>query len=317
MLNILDNSVYNDPGWSSLSEIFRLLYGHLDSLCHNDGCCRFQFSFFNTQWSFSFGHFLLSFSVSIFEFPLNWIYYYLSQCVCVREWDLGFSQTSLPLKDISFAFKLLSFNTKMETLVQLKNSQFLMGLCRNGPPPDLQYDNSSGTSLFYSFPHHMLSLHITFWYSLLLSKCVNVTLLSTPELFRISTFARFPSSGVTERSLARAGWFYTGVGDRVQCFKCNVTAEGWQAGDCPTEKHRQLSPSCSFIQSLPSTANLLSSSHSAFSPLRIAPAIPVRSFETLQENCFVFWKILTKNSLGTCLTGEVFTYLKFQYFASF
>uniref|UniRef100_A0A3B3ZPH6 RING-type domain-containing protein n=1 Tax=Periophthalmus magnuspinnatus TaxID=409849 RepID=A0A3B3ZPH6_9GOBI len=76
-------------------------------------------------------------------------------------------------------------------------------------------------------------------------------------LFRISSFARFPSSGVTERSLARAGWFYTGVGDRVQCFRCNVTAEGWQPGDCPTEKHKQLSPSCSFIQSLPPTANLL------------------------------------------------------------
>uniref|UniRef100_A0A668USU8 Uncharacterized protein n=1 Tax=Oreochromis aureus TaxID=47969 RepID=A0A668USU8_OREAU len=126
----------------------------------------------------------------------------------------------------------------METLLQLKNNQFLMGLFRNGPPPELQYDNSS-------------------------------------ELFRISTFARFPTSAVTERSLARAGWFYTGVGDRVQCFRCNVTAEGWQPGDCPTEKHRQLSPSCSFIQSLPSTANLLSSSHSAFSPLRIVPAIPL------------------------------------------
>ncbi|XP_039474475.1 baculoviral IAP repeat-containing protein 2 isoform X2 [Oreochromis aureus] len=130
----------------------------------------------------------------------------------------------------------------METLLQLKNNQFLMGLFRNGPPPELQYDNSS-------------------------------------ELFRISTFARFPTSAVTERSLARAGWFYTGVGDRVQCFRCNVTAEGWQPGDCPTEKHRQLSPSCSFIQSLPSTANLLSSSHSAFSPLRIVPAIPLSNWE--------------------------------------
>ena len=78
---------------------------------------------------------------------------------------------------------------------------------------------------------------------------------------------------MTERSLARAGWYYTGVGSRVQCFRCNVTAEGWQAGDCPTEKHRQLSPSCPFIQSLPSTANLLSSSHSAFSPLRSAPVL--------------------------------------------
>ncbi|XP_053702629.1 baculoviral IAP repeat-containing protein 2 isoform X3 [Synchiropus splendidus] len=126
----------------------------------------------------------------------------------------------------------------METLLQLKDNSFLMGLCRNGPLPDLQYDNSS-------------------------------------ELFRISTFARFPATGVSERSLAKAGWFYTGVRDRVQCFRCNVTADGWQAGDCPTEKHRQLSPSCSFIQSLPATANLLSSSHSAFSPLRIAPALPL------------------------------------------
>nr|XP_046266060.1 baculoviral IAP repeat-containing protein 2 [Scatophagus argus] len=125
----------------------------------------------------------------------------------------------------------------METLFQLQSSPFFMRLYRNGNPPDLQYNNSS-------------------------------------ELFRISTFARFPNSAVTERSLARAGWFYTGVSDRVQCFKCNVTAEGWHAGDCPAEKHRQLSPSCPFIQSLPSTANLLSSSHSAFSPLRIAAAIP-------------------------------------------
>ncbi|KAL0994988.1 hypothetical protein UPYG_G00130310 [Umbra pygmaea] len=126
----------------------------------------------------------------------------------------------------------------MDTLVQLQNSPFLMGLCRNSTTGDLQYDNSS-------------------------------------ELFRISTFAPFPSSAVTERSLARAGWFYTGVGDRVQCFRCNVTAEGWQTGDCPIDRHRQLSPCCSFIQSLPSTTNLLSSSHSAFSPLRSAPVVPV------------------------------------------
>ncbi|XP_062342175.1 baculoviral IAP repeat-containing protein 2 isoform X2 [Osmerus eperlanus] len=163
--------------------------------------------------------------------------------VCVRS--PGYCQTS-PLRRASFlVFKSFLLNIKihkdfkMTTLPpQLQNNPFLMALCRNGASADLQYDNSS-------------------------------------ELFRFSTFARFPASGVTERSLARAGWFYTGVGDRVQCFRCNVTMEGWQAGDCPTERHRQLSPSCSFIQSLPSTANLLSSSHSAFSPLRSAQAIPV------------------------------------------
>lgn len=170
----------------------------------------------------------------------------------------------------------------METLVQLKNNPFLMGLCRNCPPPDLQYDNSSGKFC-------VLCIQLCFCASVI---TILISLLS-PELYRISTFARFPTSGVTERSLARAGWFYTGVGDRVQCFKCNVTAEGWQAGDCPTEKHRQLSPSCSFIQSLPSTSNLLSSSHSAFSPLRIAPAIPVRSSEVFFYHLiFIFYLVI-------------------------
>ncbi len=114
----------------------------------------------------------------------------------------------------------------------IQNSAFLRGLCRNSGPADLQYDNSS-------------------------------------ELFRISTYAKFPTTApVTERSLARAGFYYTGVGDRVQCFRCNMTADNWQSGDCPAERHKQLSPNCSFIQSLPTTTNLLSSSHSAFSPLR-------------------------------------------------
>uniref|UniRef100_A0A8D0CHM4 RING-type E3 ubiquitin transferase n=1 Tax=Scleropages formosus TaxID=113540 RepID=A0A8D0CHM4_SCLFO len=96
----------------------------------------------------------------------------------------------------------------------LQNSSFLRSLCSSSTPADLLYDNSS-------------------------------------ELFRISTFAKFPSTAaVTERSLARAGFFYTGVGDRVQCFRCNVTADNWQSGECPTERHRQLSPSCTFIKIL-------------------------------------------------------------------
>ncbi|XP_059397744.1 putative inhibitor of apoptosis isoform X2 [Carassius carassius] len=114
----------------------------------------------------------------------------------------------------------------------IQNSAFLRSLCRSSGPADLQYDNSS-------------------------------------ELFRISTYAKFPTTApVTERSLARAGFYYTGVGDCVQCFRCNMTADNWKSGDCPAERHKQLSPNCSFIQSLPATANLLSSSHSAFSPLR-------------------------------------------------
>ncbi|XP_015196862.2 baculoviral IAP repeat-containing protein 2 isoform X2 [Lepisosteus oculatus] len=114
----------------------------------------------------------------------------------------------------------------------LKNNTFFKGLWQSSSPADIHYDNSS-------------------------------------ELFRISTYAKFPpNAAVPERSLARAGFYYTGVGDRVQCFRCNVTAENWQLGECPTERHRRMSPTCTFIQSVPSSASLLSSSHSAFSPLQ-------------------------------------------------
>ncbi|XP_005161213.1 baculoviral IAP repeat-containing protein 2 isoform X1 [Danio rerio] len=131
-----------------------------------------------------------------------------------------------------FSLLAIPFPISLSQMEILQNSAFLRGLCRTSGPADLQYDNSS-------------------------------------ELFRISTYAKFPTTAaVTERSLARAGFYYTGLGDRVQCFRCNVTADNWQSGDCPAERHKQLSPNCSFIQSLPATANLLSSSHSAFSPLR-------------------------------------------------
>ncbi|XP_067890182.1 baculoviral IAP repeat-containing protein 2 isoform X2 [Heterodontus francisci] len=86
------------------------------------------------------------------------------------------------------------------------------------------------------------------------------------ELYRISTFAHFPSNAlVSERSLARAGFYYTGVNDRVQCFSCGGTVDNWQPGDNAVERHRRCNPSCSFIHSLPSSIDH-SSSRSAFYP---------------------------------------------------
>ncbi|XP_014929428.3 baculoviral IAP repeat-containing protein 3-like [Acinonyx jubatus] len=71
------------------------------------------------------------------------------------------------------------------------------------------------------------------------------------ELYRMSTFSAFPASApVSERSLARAGFYYTGRKDRVRCFCCGLTLDNWKQGDSPLEKHRRLYPSCSFIQSL-------------------------------------------------------------------
>ncbi|XP_025070473.1 inhibitor of apoptosis protein-like [Alligator sinensis] len=87
------------------------------------------------------------------------------------------------------------------------------------------------------------------------------------ELYRMSTFSTFPTDvPVSERNLARAGFYYTGVKDKVKCFSCGLMLDNWKKGDNAMEKHKQLYPSCSFIQGLLLLNNLGSSSHSAFSP---------------------------------------------------
>lgn len=80
------------------------------------------------------------------------------------------------------------------------------------------------------------------------------------ELYRMSTYSAFPRGvPVSERSLARAGFYYTGVNDKVKCFCCGLMLDNWKQGDSPIEKHRQFYPSCSFVQTLLS-ANLQSPS---------------------------------------------------------
>ncbi|XP_012585345.1 PREDICTED: baculoviral IAP repeat-containing protein 2 isoform X1 [Condylura cristata] len=77
------------------------------------------------------------------------------------------------------------------------------------------------------------------------------------ELYRMSTYSAFPAGvPVSERSLARAGFYYTGVIDKVKCFCCGLMLDNWKQGDNPIEKHKQLYPSCSFIQNLLSVTNL-------------------------------------------------------------
>ncbi|XP_078288786.1 baculoviral IAP repeat-containing protein 2 [Panthera onca] len=88
------------------------------------------------------------------------------------------------------------------------------------------------------------------------------------ELYRMSTYSTFPAGvPVSERSLARAGFYYTGVKDKVRCFCCGLMLDNWKHGDSPIEKHKQLYPSCSFIHSLVSLTSLESTSKSA-SPMR-------------------------------------------------
>lgn len=86
------------------------------------------------------------------------------------------------------------------------------------------------------------------------------------ELYRMSTFSTFPmNTPVSERSLARAGFYYTGVQDKVKCFSCGLTLDNWQPGDNAMEKHKQLYPSCTFVQRMLSVNSVGLSPRSAFS----------------------------------------------------
>ncbi|KAM6124821.1 E3 ubiquitin-protein ligase XIAP isoform 1-T1 [Phoenicopterus ruber ruber] len=70
----------------------------------------------------------------------------------------------------------------------------------------------------------------------------------TQEHYRLGTFVEFPlDCPVSASALARAGFVYTGQGDRVKCFSCHTTVEGWAPGDSAVERHKKLSPNCRFI----------------------------------------------------------------------
>lgn len=52
---------------------------------------------------------------------------------------------------------------------------------------------------------------------------------------------------VPAERLARAGFFFTGHADRVQCFSCKKTVENWCRDDTPVERHKAVSPTCTFL----------------------------------------------------------------------
>ena len=73
---------------------------------------------------------------------------------------------------------------------------------------------------------------------------------ATEEGRRATFDHRWPSScPVRPFALARAGFFYAGHDDAVQCFSCNVVLRGWEEGDTAMDEHKRHSPYCPFINS--------------------------------------------------------------------
>lgn len=65
---------------------------------------------------------------------------------------------------------------------------------------------------------------------------------------RIRTFHSWPADApVTCGDLAKAGFFFLGPGDKVQCFCCGGILRCWVHGDSPAVEHKRHFPTCGFI----------------------------------------------------------------------
>uniref|UniRef100_H3B1U1 RING-type E3 ubiquitin transferase n=1 Tax=Latimeria chalumnae TaxID=7897 RepID=H3B1U1_LATCH len=65
---------------------------------------------------------------------------------------------------------------------------------------------------------------------------------------RLKTFQSWPrDSPVSAAELAKAGFFFLGPSDRVQCFCCRGILTEWVLGDRPLQEHRKHFPNCEFV----------------------------------------------------------------------
>lgn len=74
---------------------------------------------------------------------------------------------------------------------------------------------------------------------------------------RLRTFVDWPTNAaVSADRIAKAGFYYTGIGLEVQCFLCGRTISEWNYGDQAVTRHRQASPDCPFVLNPSSTCNI-------------------------------------------------------------
>ncbi|KAF6029118.1 IAP1 [Bugula neritina] len=76
------------------------------------------------------------------------------------------------------------------------------------------------------------------------------------ELFRIKTFLNpywphLSSANLRTIRMAKAGFYFEGVGDKVRCAFCQKTKEAWKLTDIPELEHRNLRENCRFILGKP------------------------------------------------------------------
>lgn len=66
---------------------------------------------------------------------------------------------------------------------------------------------------------------------------------------REQSYGNWPEQLVQRpNELARNGFFYTNIGDRVTCFYCDLTLKQWTVNDDIETEHMKYEPSCLFAK---------------------------------------------------------------------
>ncbi|XP_078061637.1 baculoviral IAP repeat-containing protein 1-like [Mustelus asterias] len=74
---------------------------------------------------------------------------------------------------------------------------------------------------------------------------------------RLETFTNWPFYAKMEPGLlAEAGFFHTGLRDKVQCFSCDGSLADWQEGDDPWMEHSKWFPECAYVRSAKSASEI-------------------------------------------------------------
>ncbi|XP_070548758.1 E3 ubiquitin-protein ligase XIAP-like [Ptychodera flava] len=91
------------------------------------------------------------------------------------------------------------------------------------------------------------------------------------EAVRLASYKSWPHSApVNPSALARAGLFYTGKDDVVQCFSCEGQMKDWEYGDTAMGEHKSLFPNCAFVKGTDSRNDPLIKDMSRFAQLNVS-----------------------------------------------
>ena len=66
---------------------------------------------------------------------------------------------------------------------------------------------------------------------------------------RLKTFEHWPKQLSPDKyALAQAGFYYTGEGDKVTCFACDMSVRQWERTDEPWTEHKKWSTNCVYLK---------------------------------------------------------------------